>query len=284
MARKSKKIIYYLSVALLLLIAAGSGAAMISKIVEKKENSVQMESLSAFVDALALGSDTVTEDSSALTTQTDEVSDKILPPKELTAEEKRAIREARLDAYKELNQKNNEMVGWVKIPETKVDYPVMQSISRPDYYLKHDFSKNTSSHGVPYVAESCDMEQECSNLIVYGHHMKDGSMFAELLNYADRSFYEANPVIQFDTLEAIGDYQIIGVLKVTALPEDAEVFTLARVEDAEQYEAFIEVVKKRSLYDTGITASFGESLLTLITCEYTLKEGRLLIVAKKIPN
>ena len=88
---------------------------------------------------------------------------------------------------------NSDVVGWIKIENTNIDYPVMQN---GDYYLHRNIYKNYSSHGTPYLAEYCNI-QYSDNLIIYGHHMNDNSMFAQLDNYKKHSFYEDHKYIKF---------------------------------------------------------------------------------------
>lgn len=97
-----------------------------------------------------------------------------------------------------------------------------------------------------------------------------------------KKYYEAHPLICFDTSTGMADYQIFGVVMETALQEGAAFFNAARAEDETQFDEFVRMVKNKSLYDTNITAVSGDRLLTLVTCEYSRKEERLLVVAKRI--
>lgn len=97
--------------------------------------------------------------------------------------------------YQELYLQNNDMVGWIKVEDTKINYPVMQSKDNPNFYLKHGFDKAYTDYGCPYVQENCDMELPSDNIIIYGHHMNDGSMFAGLMKFKDKSFWEKHKTI-----------------------------------------------------------------------------------------
>ena len=118
------------------------------------------------------------------------------------------------------------------------------------------------------------------NYVIYGHHMRDGSMFASLNNYESESYYLEHPTIRFDSLSEIGDYQIIAAFKAPA-SDLQHLSSIILCENSEQYEQFITYIKENSFYDTGITCIFGEKMLTLMTCEYSYKNGRIFIVAKK---
>lgn len=111
-----------------------------------------------------------------------------------------------LPDYQELYMQNNDMVGWIKVEDTKINYPVMQSKDNPNFYLRHGFDKGYTVYGCPYVQENCDVDAPSDNLVIYGHHMNDNSMFAGLMKYADKSFWEKHKTIQFDTLTEKGKY------------------------------------------------------------------------------
>lgn len=112
-----------------------------------------------------------------------------------------------LPDYQELYMQNNDMVGWIKVEDTKINYPVMQSKDNPNFYLRHGFDKGYTVYGCPYVQENCDVDAPSDNLVIYGHHMNDNSMFAGLMKYADKSFWEKHKTIQFDTLTEKGKYK-----------------------------------------------------------------------------
>ena len=156
----------------------------------------------------------------------------------------------------------------------------MQTPDNPDYYLKHSFEKTWSDYGVPYIDEGCIMGIS-NNVVIYGHHMNDGSMFAELCNYTDMDFWREHPIIHFDTLSSFGEYEIVAVFKFNTNKETFKYNEWATMNEAE-FSEYMEEVHARQLYDTGIDAEYGDQLLTLSTCEYTYKNGRLVVVAKKV--
>ena len=110
-----------------------------------------------------------------------------------------------LAKYQELYLQNEDMVGWISIAGTTINYPVMQSRNNPNFYLKHNFEKEYSDLGTPYVQENCDIA-ESDNLVIYGHHIKGGRMFGALEDYKSQSFYEEHKTIQFDTLTEQAPY------------------------------------------------------------------------------
>lgn len=196
-------------------------------------------------------------------------------------EETGAVPEATVfDKYRPLYEQNNDLVGWIRIDGTGIDYPVMQMPSNPDYYLKHSFEKTWSDYGVPYVDGSCTVGVS-NNLIIYGHNMKNGTMFHDLVNYTKKEFYEAHPVICFDTVDAPGQYQVIAVFRYNTNKETFVYNEHTDMNEAE-FAEYVENCRGRSIYDTGVTAEFGDQLITLSTCEYTYTNGRFVAVAKKI--
>ena len=186
------------------------------------------------------------------------------------------------EKYAAVYERNNDFAGWISIDGTNIDYPVMQSIDNPNYYLKHNFEKEYSDYGVPYVQENCALGIS-DNCVLYGHHMKNGAMFSDLCKYASEDFYREHKTIRFDTLSGFGEYEIIAVFKTAAYSEQGfKYYHFTRAESAEDFDAYIAQCKALSLYDTGVTAEYGDKLITLSTCEYSRKNGRMVVVAKRI--
>ena len=176
------------------------------------------------------------------------------------------------------------VVGWITVPGTKIDYPVMQTPNNKDYYLKRDFYHNWSDWGAIYAREACDVNKPSDNVVLYGHHMADGSMFAQLeTRYKRKSFWEEHQYLTFDTLYEKHTYQIIACFRTSAnVGQGFPYHQFNEAANEEEFNAFIAEVKRLALYDTGLTAEYGDKLLTLSTCEYTLPNGRFVVVAKRI--
>lgn len=187
---------------------------------------------------------------------------------------------ASYEKYQNLYEENNDFVGWIQIEGTKVNYPVMQSPQNPDFYLKHSFDKSYSDYGVPYADEACAVDQS-NNITIYGHNMKNGSMFSGIVNYADEEFYKEHPIIKFDTLHGYGEYEVIAAFRFNT---NYETFRYNEFHDMDeqQFNEFIENCEDRRIYDTGKAAKFGDDLITLSTCEYSHENGRFVVVARKI--
>lgn len=198
------------------------------------------------------------------------------------SEEEKTPEETAFDKYVDIYALNNDLIGWISTPGTNINYPVMQTKDNPNYYLKHNFEKQYSDYGVPYVAENCDIDIS-DNTVIYGHHMKNGTMFSDLVSYASQSFYEEHKIIRFDTLGGFGVYEIIAVFKTPVYTESGfRYYQFTNAAAQEEFEAYVDQCMALSLYDTGVTAEYGDKLITLSTCEYSQQNGRLVVVAKKI--
>ena len=194
---------------------------------------------------------------------------------------KRQEEESILPEYGELFLQNPDMVGWIKIEGTNINYPVMQTPNEPNFYLKHNFEKEYSDLGTPYVQEDCDIAAS-DNLVIYGHHIKGQKMFGALEEYKSQSFYEEHKSVQFDTLTQHNEYEVIAVFKTVAYSlEGFRYYDFVNAENEDEFNAYVEKCKELALYDTGVTAEYGDRLITLSTCEYSAQNGRLVVVAKK---
>ena len=260
-----KKIIYSVLIVLLLLVVLFSSWMIYRHLRESEEQAEKYEELADLVSQKKTVYVEPTEDTTAEPIENPE--DVILPE------------------YTEIYEQNPDMVGWIYIADTRINYPVMQSLDDPNFYLKHSFDKSSSSHGCPYVNANCDISKPADNVIIYGHRMKDGSMFADLDKFTDEAFWESHRTITFNTLTQRQTYEIITVFKVATGTGSAAEFKYYSFTDAsspEEFEDYISKAKTKALYDTGITAEYGDKLLTLSTCEYTNHNGRLVVVAKRV--
>lgn len=189
-----------------------------------------------------------------------------------------------LDEYAALYNKNKRLIGWVKIDDTIIDYPVMQTVDN-EYYLDHNIEQDYDKNGSIFMDKDCDVLRPSTNLIIYGHHMKSGKMFGDLDKYSNKSYYDKHPVIQFDTIYEKGTYQIMYVFRSKVYNEDEIVFKyyqFIEANSAEEFYSNMDEMSELSLYDTGVTASYGDRLLTLSTCDSSEPDGRFVVVAKKI--
>ncbi|MDE7299364.1 MAG: class B sortase [Lachnospiraceae bacterium] len=186
--------------------------------------------------------------------------------------------------YSVLYKRNSDMAGWIQIPGTVVNYPVMLTPDDEEYYLKKGFDKKFDINGIPFMDARCSVAEPTTNFLIYGHNMKNGSMFSALLNYEREDFYKEHPGIRFDTIYETGQYEIVGVFRTQIAFEGEETYRyyqFIQAESRKEYDAYIAYVKENAFYDTGITAEYGTQLLTLSTCDRSIEEGRLVVVARK---
>lgn len=189
-----------------------------------------------------------------------------------------------LEEYKNLLNKNKKLIGWVKIDDTNIDYPVMQT-SDNEYYLDHNLNQEYDKNGSIFMDKDCDVLKPSTNFIIYGHHMRNGNMFGGLDKYENEAYYQKHPYIEFDTIYEKGTWQIMYVFRSRVYREDEIVFKYYQFIDAngeQEFNSYMEEMASLSLYDTGVTAEYGDRLLTLSTCDYQETNGRFVVVAKKI--
>lgn len=189
-----------------------------------------------------------------------------------------------LPEYETLYNKNKKLIGWLKIDDTNIDYPVMQTANN-EYYLDHNFNQEYDKNGSIFMDASCDVVHRNTNLILYGHHMKSGKMFGNLNSYSSQEYCEKHSTIRFDTIYEKGLYQVMYVFRSRIYNEDEVVFKYYQFFDAaseKEFESNMQEMAALSLYDTGVTASFGDELLTLSTCDSSEPDGRFVVVAKRI--
>lgn len=189
-----------------------------------------------------------------------------------------------LPEYETLFKKNMKLAGWLTIDGTNIDYPVMQT-SDNEYYLNHNFDQQKDNNGSLFLDCSCSLYPRSTNMIIYGHHMKSGSMFGNLNKYANEKYGKEHSIIHFDTIYEHATYEVMYVFYSKVYDNDELVFKYYQFIEAnseKEFNSYMEEMKSISLYDTGVTASFGDSLLTLSTCDYSQADGRFAVVAKRI--
>ena len=187
-----------------------------------------------------------------------------------------------LPRFLELYQKNPDLAGWLTIPGTRIDYPVMYSPDEPERYLHANFDAAYSFAGLPFLDAACDTES--GNRIVYAHNMLDGSMFRTLLKYQQKDFWQRNPVISFNTLYEEQEYEVVAAFYDKVYKKSDTNFKFYQFYDTSDQSSFDEAMayyREHALYDTGVTAQCGDLFLTLVTCAYQTENGRFVVVARK---
>lgn len=186
-----------------------------------------------------------------------------------------------MDIYENLLDLNEDLVGWIHINDTNINYPVMMTPSNPEYYLRRDFEKNTSTSGVPFIGMGCDINPQTNNVIIYGHNMRNGTMFSDLTSYLNKSFYEEHKTVSFSTLSEEQEYEILAVFVIdTSIGNGHFDFYNFTDMNETKFETYVDTAKSLSRYETNIDATFGDRLITLVTCEKTSStNGRLVVIA-----
>lgn len=189
-----------------------------------------------------------------------------------------------LPEYSALYNENSDTVGWLRIDGTGIDNVVMYAPDEVEKYLHTDFYGNYSYRGCLYVDEYCDIFRS-DNIIIYGHNMKDGSMFGALMGYLDEGFYEKHKYITFDTIYEKQTYEVVAAVK-TAIPADDDdrfrYYEYTGSDDTEMFNKYIKFIEENRLYAAGAELQEGDSILTLSTCAYHEDDGRFIVVARKI--
>jgi len=192
-----------------------------------------------------------------------------------------------LGKYVDLYLANNDIIGWLTVEDTAIDYPVMQTQNDPEYYLRRDFQGESSTGGTPFMDARSDIFIPTSNWMIYGHNMKNGTMFHDLLKYKDKEFYEEHKTFKFDTIYkgGQGTYEIIAAGYSQVYPKKSNKFKYYKYTDITteaEFNAYVNGVKALSSYNTGVTAEYGDQLVTLSTCAYHVEDGRFFVVGRRI--
>lgn len=186
-----------------------------------------------------------------------------------------------LRRYTDLYEKNNEMVGWIKIPDTNIDYPVMFNSSDNEYYLHRNFYKEKSSAGIPYLDSKCNLAAQSDNLIIYGHNMTNGTMFHDLLKYQYQDFADSHNIIYFDSMYKMYQFEVFAVFRTSVGSSDEfKYYEFTNTENEQEFDEFIARCKRESMIRSDITPKYGDKVLCLSTCSYNTKNERTVVVGK----
>lgn len=174
----------------------------------------------------------------------------------------------------ELISMNSECFGWINISGTNINYPVMHTPSNPQKYLNRNFYGEYSYSGTPFLDARCSADS--TNLIIYGHHMNNGTMFADLCNYTDYSYFTEHPTVVLETKDGAFSYSVFSVMRVKSYDDWYKFLT---TDLDKTYEKWVSYAKTKSLYNTEITPVYGHQILTLSTCYGCNQDYRILVLA-----
>ena len=188
-----------------------------------------------------------------------------------------------LPQYKKLVLQNPDFAGWVTIAGTAVDYPVMHRADDNDFYLSHNFDGEDDVNGLLVLDKRCSVDGTDDNVLIHGHNMKSGFMFGALKNYKSYDYYREHPTIKFNSLYQENTYDIIAVFlsSVDEGQDDFRYYDFINIYNEAEFEAYIRGIKEKSLYEIPYTAMYGDHLITLSTCDYSKRDGRLVVVGRK---
>ncbi len=193
--------------------------------------------------------------------------------------------------WDELKKINDEIVGWIQIDNTVIDYPVLWHKAddmNSQYYLSHNYKGGYDSFGSIFLDYRCTEGTDSRNVVIHGHHMNDGSMFGNLLSYGGTTgnldFYKESPTIEFDTPEADGTYKIISVFKTNTLSSQGEFFNymIGNFENEKDFMNYVYNVRVRSLINCPVDVNEDDELITLSTCSYEFTNFRTVVVARRV--
>lgn len=177
----------------------------------------------------------------------------------------------------DLMLRNKDCVGWLKVANTDIDYPVMLTKDEPEYYLRRNFNKSYSYMGTPFMDANCNIGIS-KNLIIYGHNMKNGKMFASLMKFKNKEYFDEHQSVEFITPNEKAIYHIICVAKVKA---DDSWYSFIENSGESQYNERIKELYSKSLYHSDYEFGYNDEFLTLSTCEYSQNDGRLILICVK---
>lgn len=200
-------------------------------------------------------------------------------PIEKSDEKEDAEEETARPEFDALLEENGDVVGWLAIDDTNIDYPILQSADNQDY-LTRDFNKEESMGGSIFLDYRNDIDSNDRNTIVYGHRMKDGSMFQHLTKFLDEEFFDSHRTFDVETLNHTYEAEIFAVFETTT----DFYYIQTDFESDAKYEQLLTEAKDKTEFDTGVDLSADDNIITLSTCDYELDadEGRLVVQAKLV--
>ena len=272
MKRESKrKVIYFLIYTILAILITLSIIYIINIFLDKKQ-AIQESKL---LDKIEINENQVNE------TITEEI---VNESTQENIEETINQKNERILKVQKLQEENPDIVGWLEIEGTSINYPVLQGNDN-EYYMTHNYKKQKSKNGSIFLTKDYNWSIPSSNLLIYGHNLSNGTMFQELLKYEKEDFYKKHPIIRFTTNNEDAEYEIISAFKSRVYyKSEKNVFRYYYFVNAKteaEYNEFVQNAKKASLYNIDKTAQYGDQLITLSTCSYHVEDGRFAVVGRK---
>lgn len=181
-----------------------------------------------------------------------------------------------ISAHEKLSKINNDFIFWIKVDNTNIDYPVVQGNDN-NYYLNRDFYGNSSSSGSIFMDCSNDFDKD-KNVVLYGHNMKNKTMFSQVENFKDKEFWKENNKIRIfkDSEELV--YEVFSVY----VAKSSDNYLRTNFENDEDFEEYINDITSKSLYKTNTSVNYTDKIISLSTCSYEFKNARTVIYGKLI--
>ena len=190
--------------------------------------------------------------------------------------------------FSELSKINSEICGWITVPGTRIDYPVLQgNKNETHFYLDHNYKREKSKYGSIFLDPICQLSENPKNCVIYGHHMADGQMFADLMKFSSLDFYKQNPLISFETIyDRNAKWKIFSVFKTNTLASQGKIFyyVVSDFADNNSFLDYVSQIRKRSLLDIPVDVNENDKLITLSTCSYEFQDFRTVVVARRVRN
>ena len=268
-----------------------AGCLLVSGVLQTKHSSETAEALHPSQEQLVISSqETIEEASDMPSSETVSSTEQTVSPSssedasgntsEPVPEPEPSVPNPYADAF----SANADMAAWLQIPGTDIDYPVMWTPRDENYYLYRDFDGSDNKNGCLILDTDSCLDPLTTNLIIHGHNMRSGAMFGNLTDYESKEYFENHKQMILYTEECQRNYEVIAVFRSQVYKKTDDVFKFYKFFQAdtqEEFDDFYNNIKQLSLYDTGVTAQFGDRFLTLSTCVYHVKQGRFVVVAKE---
>jgi sortase B len=279
--KKRGRILYWSTVSVLVVIIVVCGALIGHKLITDSMDKGEYDELAQMKDSIAA---TATRPTIPPTTEPADTQ----PEEEPQATEPTqppVLNDSIILEYQAMYALNSDMVGWIQIPDSQINYPVVHTPDKPNFYLRRNFYKENATCGTIFVREACDVNLPSDNVTVYGHNMRNGTMFADLLKYKSKSYWEEGEhrYIYFDTLTEYHTYEIFSVFLTSADLTKGFTYHIYDTFPTEaDFNKYVSTCKNMDLYETGVQPAYGEKLLTLSTCDKSITDGRLVVVARRV--
>lgn len=278
-SKKREKLITALTI-IIFVCLAGAGILSAKEYLDRRQSKEPISQTQQETEPLIASSETPPSDAlekspseSSSETEASRTQDFIEPPQTVP------------NPYADSYLANEDMAAWLVIPDTNVDYPVMWTPRDEEYYLRRGFDGKSDSNGCLILDTDSCLDPLTTNLIIHGHNMRSGAMFGKLANYEKEDFYKEHKQIILYTEKCQRNYEVIAVFRSQVYRQSDQVFKFYKFFQAdtqEEFDDFYQNIMALSLYDTGVTARFGDHFLTLSTCSYHSETGRFVVVAKEV--